>query len=42
MFSTRYPSPSEVVAYAFRVHRLCGAAIVLLVREFVRSIGLRR
>lgn len=42
MFSTRYPSPSEVVAHALRVHSLCGFAIVHLIRELVRTVGARR
>jgi hypothetical protein len=42
MFSTRYPSPSQVQAYAVRAHRLRGAALVYMIRELVRAARLRR
>ena len=42
MFSTRYPSPSQVLKYAVRAHRLRGAAVVSLIREVMRAVKLGR
>lgn len=36
MFSTRYPSPSQVQAYAVRAHRLRGEAVAGLIKELAR------
>jgi hypothetical protein len=42
MFSTRYPSPSQVQAYAVRAHRLRGAAVASLVQDLLSAVRLRR
>jgi len=39
MFSTRYPSPSQVQAYAVRAHRLRGAAVAGLIKNVARWIS---
>jgi hypothetical protein len=36
MFSTRYPSPSQLQAYAVRAHRLRGAAVAGLIKDLTR------
>ncbi len=36
MFSTRYPSPSQVQTYAVRAHRLRGAAVARLLKDLAR------
>ena len=42
MFTTRFPSPPEVLACAIRAHRLRGAAVVSLIRELLSAARLRR
>jgi hypothetical protein len=42
MFSTRYPSPSQVRAYAVRAHRLRGAAVAGLIKDLARWISASR
>ena len=39
MFSTRYPSPSQVQAYAVRAHRLRCAAVAGLIKDLARWIS---
>jgi hypothetical protein len=39
MFSTRYPSLPQVQAYAVRAHRLRGAVVAGLIRDFARWIS---
>ena len=39
MFSTRYPSPSQVHAYAVRAHRLRGAVVAGLIKDLARWIS---
>jgi hypothetical protein len=39
MFSSRYPSPSQVQAYAVRAHRLRGAAVASLIKDLARWIA---
>jgi len=39
MFSTRYPSPSQVQAYAVRAHRLRGAVVAGLLKGLARWIA---
>lgn len=40
MFTTRYPSPSQIQTYAVRAHRLRGAAVVSLIRGLARAVKL--
>ena len=42
MFTTRYPSPSQIQAYAVRAHRLRSAAVVSLIRGLARAAKLGR
>ncbi len=42
MFTTRFPSPTEVLVYAVRAHRLRGVAVVYLIRELLSAARLRR
>jgi hypothetical protein len=39
MFSTRYPSPTQVQAYAVRAHRLRGAAVAGLIKDVARWLS---
>ena len=39
MFSTRYPSTTQVQAYAVRAHRLRGVAVAGLIKDFARWIS---
>ena len=38
MFSTRYPSLSQLQTYAVRAHRLRGAAVAGLIKDLARWI----
>ncbi len=40
MFSTPYPSISQVQAYASRAHRMRGAVVATLIRDVARWISL--
>ena len=42
MFTTRFPSPSQINAYAVRAHRLRGAAVIAMVRKLARAAKLGR
>lgn len=42
MFTTRYPSPSQIRAYAVLAHRLRGAVVVSLIRGLARAAKLGR
>ena len=42
MFSTRYPSLSQVQAYAVRAHRLRGAAVAGLIKDLARWMSASR
>jgi hypothetical protein len=42
MFTTRYPSPSQIQTYAVRAHRLRGAAVIAMIRELARAAKLGR
>ena len=42
MFSTRFPSPSVVLEYVIRAHRLRGAAVIYLIRELLLAARRRR
>jgi hypothetical protein len=39
MFSTRYPSPTQVQACTVRAHRLRGAAVAVLIKDVARWIS---
>ena len=40
MFSTPYPTISQVQAYATRAHRLRGAIVATLIRDVTRWISI--
>ena len=42
MFTTRYPSPSQILAYAVRAHRLRSVAVVAMIRKLARTAKLGR
>jgi hypothetical protein len=42
MFTIRYPSPSQILSYTVRAHRLRGAAVVSMIRGLARAAKLGR